>query len=142
MQGKLAEALQSYRASLAIRAHLAQTDPDNSEWRRDLAVVNERIGEMLLKQGDAKGALEAFERALDAYRKLLESNPDDVRALLFSVIPHWRLAGLDKAKAREHLEAALAILEPMAAQDRLDAQRRGWIGPIKAQLAALDNPAT
>jgi hypothetical protein len=72
---------------------------------------------------------------------LLESNPDDVQARLFSVVPHWRLAGLDKAKAREHLEAALAILEPMAEHDRLDVNRRGWISKIKAQLAALDAPA-
>jgi hypothetical protein len=29
----------------------------------------------------------------------------------------------------------------MAAQDRLDAERCNWIGNIKAQLAALDDPA-
>jgi hypothetical protein len=96
---------------------------------------------MLVKQGDSKGAVAAFERALGAYQALLKAHPDDVESLVFSVVPHVRLAGLDQAKAREHLQAALAILEPMAAADRLDAERRGWIGSIKAQLAALDHPA-
>jgi tetratricopeptide (TPR) repeat protein len=139
-QGKSAESLQSFRDGLAIIEHLAQADPDNAQWGRDLAVSNEGIGDVLAKQDDIKGAIEAFECALGAYRNLLKSNPDDVQASLFSVVPHWRLAGLDKAKAREHLVAALAILEPMAAQDRLDADRRGWVSPIKAQLAALDDP--
>jgi len=49
---------------------------------------------MLKDQRDAKGAIEAFERALGAYQKLLGSNPDDVEARLFSVVPHVRLAGL------------------------------------------------
>jgi tetratricopeptide (TPR) repeat protein len=140
-QGDLAGAVKSYRARHEIISHLAKADPNNAQWQCDLAISNERIGDMLVKQNDAKGAIEAFERALGAYRKLLESNPDDVQARLFSVVPHWRLSSLDKAKAREHLEAALAILEPMAAQDRLDANRCGWIGKIKAQLAALDDPA-
>jgi tetratricopeptide (TPR) repeat protein len=140
-QGNLAEALKSHRASLAIRERLASSDSGNAQWQRDLAVSNERIGEMLVKQGDSKGAVAAFERALGAYQALLKAHPDDVESLVFSVVPHVRLAGLDQAKAREHLQAALAILEPMAAADRLDAERRGWIGSIKAQLAALDHPA-
>ena len=140
-QDKLTDALQSFRDGLAIIEHLALAAPDNADWQRDLAISNERIGDVLTRQNDAKGAIDALERALGAYRKLLESNPDDVQARLFSVVPHWRLAGLDKAKAREHLEAALAILEPMAEHDRLDVNRRGWISKIKAQLAALDAPA-
>jgi hypothetical protein len=56
-------------------------------------------------------------------------------------VPHLRLAELDRSKQREHLEAAAAILEPLAAADRLDAKRRGWLAQIKAQLMALGQTA-
>jgi hypothetical protein len=43
-QGDLAAALTSYRASLAIRGRLAQADPGNAGWQRDLSVSQEKIG--------------------------------------------------------------------------------------------------
>jgi hypothetical protein len=60
------------------------------------------------------------------------------------VVRHWRLADLDKARAREHLEAALAILEPLATAGRLPSTKREWITAIRTALAALDQfwPAT
>ena len=41
-QGDLAGALKSYRDSLAIIERLAQSDPGNSRWQRDLSVVVRR----------------------------------------------------------------------------------------------------
>ena len=38
-QGNLPEALKSYRDSLAIAERLAQSDPGNAGWQRDLSVV-------------------------------------------------------------------------------------------------------
>ncbi len=68
---------------------------------------------------------------------MIARNPDNVPALVFSVVPHWRLATLDPAKSKGHLRAALAILKPLAAANRLDANRLGWIPKIEAQLATL-----
>ena len=116
------------------------SDPGNAERRHELASTNERIGGTLEALNDAKGAAVAFELALSTYEALSRAQPDDGRWKLFSVVPHWHLAGLDASHARAHLETALSILEPLAATDHLDAQHRGWIGPIKADLAALDQP--
>lgn len=137
-RGDLVGALKSYRMDLAIREALSNSDPGNAAWRRDLAVATERVGAALAEQVDVNGAIAAFERALAIYQTLVRAHPDDVQPLLYSIAPHWRLAELDKARAREHLEAAVAILEPLAAADRLDANQRGWIADIRAQLAALD----
>ena len=134
-------ALNSYREALAIREKVSASDPGNAGWQRDLAVSLERVGATLTRQGDAMGATAAFEQALAVYRGLARAHPDDARSLAFSIVPHLRLAELDKAKQREHLEAALAILEPLAAEDRLDAKRRGWLAQIKAQLKALGQAA-
>ena len=134
-------ALNSYREALAIREKVSVSDPGNAAWQRDLAVSLERVGATLTRQGDVPGAIAAFEQALAVYRGLARAHPDDARSLAFSIVPHWRLAELDGAKQREHLEAALAILEPLAAADRLDAKRRGWLAQIKAQLMALGQAA-
>ena len=136
-QNDLNGALNSYREALAIREKISASDPGNAEWRRDLAVSHERVGATVARQGDTPGAIAAFEQALVIYRGLARAHPDDAQALAFSIVPHLRLAELDRAKQREHLEAALAILEPLAAADRLDAKRRGWLARIKAQLNAL-----
>ncbi len=134
-------ALNSYREALAIREKVSASDPGNAGWQRDLAVSLERVGAILTRQGDAMGAIAAFEQALAVYRGLARAHPDDARSLAFSIVPHWRLAELDRPRQREHLEAALAILEPLAAEDQLDAKRRGWLTQIKAQLKALGQAA-
>ncbi len=136
-QGNLTEALTAYRASLAIAERLAQADPGNAGWQRDLAVSQERVGGMYARQGNTAEARRAFEGALAAYEMLVARNPGDVPSLVNSVVPHFYLADLDPAKARGHLQAALAILKPLAAANRLDAMRIKWIPQIEAQLAAL-----
>jgi hypothetical protein len=67
---------------------------------------------------------------------LTDAIPADIQARLFSVVPHWRLAGLDPPNGANHLRAALAILRPLADADRLDANRLNWIPQIEAQLAS------
>jgi tetratricopeptide (TPR) repeat protein len=136
-QGNLPGALDSYRASLAIRERLAKADPGNAGWQRDLAISNERIGDIDADQGRTVEAIAAFERALAAYKTLLDRHPHDIQSRVFSVVPLWRLGSLKGREGRAELEAALAILEPLAAADRLDANRRGWIAQIKAEIARL-----
>jgi len=43
----LADALESYRRSLAIRQWLAQSDRNNAGWQDDLALANENVGDVL-----------------------------------------------------------------------------------------------
>jgi tetratricopeptide (TPR) repeat protein len=140
-QNDLGGALNSYREALAIREKISASDPSEARWRRDLAVSHERVGAILAKQGDAKGAVAAFERALAIYDAHFRADPNDAQSLAFSIVPHWRLAQLDKAKERAHLEAAVEILHTLAAKDRLDAKRQAWLAQIEAQLRGLDQAA-
>ena len=98
----------------------------------------EKIGNAYLMQGNDDEARQAFERALATYELLMTRNPSDVQSQVFSVVPRWQLAGLDPRRARGHLVAALAILKPLAATNRLDANRLKWIPAMEAQLAALE----
>ena len=63
-QGKLADALAAYQASLAIAERLAKADADNTEWQRDLSVSHDKIGDVLGAQGKLADALAAFQAAL------------------------------------------------------------------------------
>ena len=136
-QGNLPAALESHRASLAIAERLAKADPGNAQWQRDLAISNELIGNVRASQKETPQAIEAFQRALAIYRELMLRNPDDVQVRLFSVVPLWRIGVLKRKQGRNELQEALAILKPLAAADRLDANRRDWIPQIEKQIAAL-----
>ncbi len=49
-QGRLADALQEYKADLAIAEHLAALEPGNEQWEKDLDVTRkdvERLREMM-----------------------------------------------------------------------------------------------
>ena len=137
VRGDAKGALANYQKSLAIFEKLAAADPGRPDWQRDLAISNERLGDMHANNGNDTGARSAFERALAIYAGLVERNPDDLASLVNSVLPRLRLATLDPARARNHLEQALSILQPLAAADRLDAMRRNWIPGIESQLASF-----
>ncbi|MEZ5910456.1 MAG: hypothetical protein R3D31_16780, partial [Hyphomicrobiaceae bacterium] len=137
-QGKLADALAAYTAARAILQRLATSDPGNAGWQLDLAVSNERIGDMLARERRTKEAIAAFERALEGYRELLRRNPDDMPSQVYSVVPLWRIGSLKGKDGKPELEAALAILKPLAAAQRLDAMRIGWISQVEAQIAAIE----
>jgi tetratricopeptide (TPR) repeat protein len=139
-QGQRAEALKAYRDSLSIRERLAKADPGNAGWQRDLAINKERIGDILVREGKAEEAIAAFERAAAIYADLVKRNPGDVQSRLFSVVPFWRLGELKGQEGGAYLEAALAILRPLAKANRLDARRKNWIPQIEAALARLEEP--
>jgi tetratricopeptide (TPR) repeat protein len=103
-----------------------------------VAVSNERLGDIYARQGQRQETIAAFERALAAYNELIRRNPGDAESRVFSVVPLWRLGGLKGKHGRKDLEAALAILKPLAAAERLDANRRGWIAQIERQIGALE----
>jgi tetratricopeptide (TPR) repeat protein len=56
-QGNLAEALKSYRDSLATGDRLAKADPTNTDWQSYLFVSYQRVGEVLQAQGNLAEAL-------------------------------------------------------------------------------------
>ena len=48
-------------ASLAIAERLARADPGNAGWQRDLSVSHNKIGDVLVEQGDLTAALESYQ---------------------------------------------------------------------------------
>ena len=78
-QGDLAGALTSYRDSLAIRDRLAQSDPGNAGWRRDLSVSYNKVGDVQVAQGDLAGRarppIATASRSETAWRNPIPATP-------------------------------------------------------------------
>jgi hypothetical protein len=55
--------LTPYRAKFAIIDGLAQSDPGNTEWQRDLSVSYIKMGDAQVLQGDLAGALKPIATA-------------------------------------------------------------------------------
>ena len=63
------------RKALAINRAIVLLEPGNIEWRRDLSVNLNRLGDVLWEQGDLAGALEAHRESLDILRALAHRVP-------------------------------------------------------------------
>ena len=73
------DALEGYRAALAIRQELAVGDPDNPSWQREIALSHTSIGDMLRRQGQWDAALDAYRAAVAAQERLVAAAPSDAR---------------------------------------------------------------
>lgn len=76
-QGSLPEALKAYRDSLAIRERLAQADPGNAGWQRDLSVSYAKIGTLFRKTGERANALKALGEGQTIMAHLTQVSPDN-----------------------------------------------------------------
>ena len=54
---------------------LAERDPGNLDWQRDLSVSHDRVGDVLDREGDREGALGSFRRGLAIAKDLAKRRP-------------------------------------------------------------------
>jgi tetratricopeptide (TPR) repeat protein len=84
-QGNLEQAARQYADSLALRKKLAETDPTNADWQRDLAVSYSRLGEIAEAQGNADDARLQRTLAIEILTGMIERglplSPEDQRWL-------------------------------------------------------------
>src|ERR1700736_4303706 len=76
-QGKLADALKSYRARQVIILRLANSDPGNAEWQRDLAVSFGKLGLVHKQSGDKAKALDALRQGQTIMAHMTKLSPDN-----------------------------------------------------------------
>ena len=61
-RGDFADALNSYRDWFAIVEALAQSDPGNADWQRDLAVSYSKLGDVYRRSNNSNDALDALQK--------------------------------------------------------------------------------
>ncbi len=101
-------------AARSIAERLAKSDPDNAGWQRDLSVSFDRLGDVLVAQGNLPEALRAFPDGLAIRERLARSDPDNAGWQRDVAVSHGKLgiaygAG-DTERARTHLAEGRAII--------------------------------
>ena len=89
----------------------------------------ERIGDVRIDEGDRKGALEAYEKALAIRERLAAKDPGNAEWQRAVSVPYERIGDTrrdegDPKRAREAYEKALAIRQRLAAKDPGNAKWR------------------
>ena len=138
-QGNAAEALQSYRAGLAIFEQLAQSDPGNAGWQRDLAVSYEKIGDIELAQGDFAAALNSYQQDLAISDRLAKSDPGNAGwqhdlALPYQKIGDVQMAQGDLAAALRSYRESLERMQRLVSLDRSNKQWREDLDLVVARI--------
>jgi tetratricopeptide (TPR) repeat protein len=134
MEGNVASALESYRASLALRQRLARVDPVNKVWQRDLAISYDRIGDALSILGDVSESVSAHRSALSIRTLLALAETDSVQWQLDVVASQWKLASIGDDAARL-LAEIIATLRALQDRKLLPAEVSHWL-PLATEQAA------
>ena len=115
-------ALAAYRDALSIARVLAASDPNNTDWQRDLSVSLEKVAGVLATQGDQKGTLKAYMDSFviaDRLAKLDPGNADWQRdlSITLSEIGMLKVKQRDIKGARQAFQDSLDIRQQLAQSD-------------------------
>ena len=134
-QGQLADALEAYRAGLAIRERLARADPGDAQAQRDLSVSHNNIGDMLARQGQLGDALDAYRAGLAIAERLARADPGDAQAQRDLFVSCVRIASVAPEQADAALTRARDIVAQMQVEGRLDPADAWMPAEIERRLA-------
>ena len=101
---------------------LAKADPANAGWQRDLSVSQEKLGDVLVQQGNLAEALAGFKAALAIRKRLANADPANAGWQRDLSVSHERVGTVlaaqgNLADALAAFEDALAIAERLANAD-------------------------
>jgi non-specific serine/threonine protein kinase/serine/threonine-protein kinase len=146
-RGDYEAALTSFQASARVRAAVARRPDATADALRDAAIAREKLGEAYLGLGRLGNARAEFEAALSGYQALAARDTADTFSRETLAIGHLHLARLhggpappnlgDRATARWHYRAALALLRPLGSRDRANARTRGLIEEAERDLHSI-----
>ena len=137
--GKLDQALEALKKSLALRQRLLDEAPSVTRFQRDVAGSHGDIGVVLAGLGRPAEAASAYERSLEIYRKLAAANPE-VSDIQGEMAVTYIDIGSARQNARQGAEAAKAYRQVAAILERLPALRVEDyynIACVHARLAGL-----
>lgn len=77
-QGKLGEAQAAFGENLAISRRLAEADPSNAGWQRELAVELVRFSRIESAPGQRQQRLSRLREARTIFDQLIDPSPDKV----------------------------------------------------------------
>jgi tetratricopeptide (TPR) repeat protein len=109
--------------------------------RRDLAIDYANVGDVLLKTGDAQGALRRYKQAVDIDEKLAAVDPKDAWARRYLIYNYGRLADAfnktgNRAAALSFYNKALSLAEQRVKADPNNARASEDLAEAYSKIAA------
>jgi tetratricopeptide (TPR) repeat protein len=138
-KGEPEAALAAYEEARRDAEALAEREPDNPVWQRDLSITHDRIVDMLLARGQLDLALESCRKSLAITEALAAHSPGDTGRQRDLSVAHERLGEMlerqgDLDGALAGFRAGLAIAEGLV---RREPERREWQWDLSASLDRL-----
>ncbi len=120
--GDTDRAEQSCRSAVSIARNLAETDPENPVWQRDLSVSLGKLGDVLLMQGNLAAAQSSYQDDLVIAERLAAADLGNVARQRDLSVSYVKVGNVQMAQ--RHIAAALtayqnglAIAEQLATSD-------------------------
>src|SRR5260370_30587259 len=126
--------MKAFGGGLAMRERLAQSDPGNAGWQRDLWVSYNKLGDVLVAQGNLPEALKTFRDELGIAERLAQSDPGNAGWQFDLVVSHWKLAA-NGDDAPRRFAFIVATLRKLKAENRLTPAQERLLPEAEAQLA-------
>ena len=120
--GNLSGASTAVEAQFTVAQRLANSDPSNTLWQRDLSVSFNNIGVVREEQGDLAGALAAYQASFAIRERLASANHFDAKRQSDLSVSYSKIGGVrfyqgSLTEALTAYEAALAIRERLVQAD-------------------------
>ena len=126
--GENRSAFDLYQKLLQHITKLVETEPENTEWQRDLSVSYDRVGDMHKANGDGIKALKAYEESLAIRKTLAELDPKHTEWQRDLSVSHNKVGDMhqangDEGAALKAYEESLDIWEKLK---KLDPKNADW----------------
>ncbi len=125
--GRTAEASDAYRSNLKFARHLADAEPDNPGWQRELFAALSRIGDTLQAQGNLTEAAAAYRSGIEKIGKVAAGHPERPDWQRDLSISHERIGNVlqrqgDLNAALQAFRNSMTIRQKLAAADPNNAE--------------------
>ena len=138
--GRLPEAEQELRKALALAERALAADPEDTDFRAELAQIQDYLGHALMREGREAEAEDHFRRSIRIYESLMEDFPDTPglsAAVVCLVLVQSRASHCgrwaDSRRRNSSLRRAIELAEDMIPVDRIRRCRLG--APVRDSWA-------
>ena len=126
------DARRDYEEAHRIAQRLTSTDPANIEWQRDLSVSQNKIGDVLVAQGDLPAALTAYRASLGIAEALAKRDGGNTQWQRDLVVSYVKLSEASGDKA--YVQKALVIAQSMQKKGTLVPRDAWMVDELKRRL--------
>ncbi len=145
-RGRISEAVRLYQQAVAIDEHLAQVDPANTEFQRNLSVSYDKLANLARAAGDTPEAARLYQQALAIDEHLAQVDPANTEFQRNLSVSYDKLANLardagDTPEAARLYQQSLATREHLAQVDPANTEFQRNLSVSYNKLADLARDA-